>query len=38
MSENTASSWATTNAEGTSWMPVTSRVFCAVSATRADVP
>ena len=38
MSEKTASSWATTNAGGTSWTAVTPVVFCAVSATIADMP
>ena len=38
MSEKTASSCATTNSGGTSWTAVTPTVFCAVSATIADIP
>src|SRR3954470_138902 len=38
MSPATASSCARTNHGGTSWMAVTSRVFCAVRATIADMP
>ena len=38
MSPATASSCARTNHGGTSWTAVTSRVFCAVSATIADMP
>ena len=38
MSEKTASSCATTNSGGSSWIAVTAVVFCAVSATRTDMP
>ena len=38
MSPATASSCARTNHGGTSWTAVTSRVFCAVRATIADMP
>ena len=38
MSENTASSWATTNSAGNSCTAATPTVFWAVSATIADVP
>ncbi len=38
MSENTASSCASTNAGGSSCTAVTPTVFCAVSATIADMP
>ena len=38
MSEKTASSWATTNSGGSSWIAVTAIVFCAVSATSTDMP
>src|SRR5262249_41550448 len=37
-SENTASIWAVMNDGGTSWMPVTPRVFCAVSAVITEAP
>ena len=37
-SENTASICAVTNAAGTSWMPVTPRVFCAVNAAMTLAP
>ena len=37
-SSNTASSWAVTNAGGSSWTSVTATVFWAVSATSADMP
>src|SRR5436309_13235018 len=38
MSSNTASSWARTNSGGSSCTAVTAVVFCAVSATIADIP
>jgi hypothetical protein len=38
MSSNTASSCAVTNFGGSSWIAVTPTVFCAVRATRADIP
>ena len=38
MSEKTASSCATTNSGGSSWIAVTAAVFCAVSATSTDIP
>ncbi len=38
MSSKTASSCATTNAGGSSWIAVTARVFCAVSATSTEEP
>ena len=38
MSEKTASSCATTNSGGSSWIAVTAVVFCAVSATSTDIP
>ena len=38
MSEKTASSCATTNSGGSSWIAVTAVVFCAVSATSTDMP
>ena len=38
MSSNTASSWAATNSGGTSWIAVTARVFCAVSAVITEAP
>ncbi len=38
MSSSTASICARAKAGGTSWMAVTPRVFCAVSATMADMP
>ena len=37
-SENTASICAVTNSAGTSWMPVTPCVFCAVSAVMTEAP
>jgi hypothetical protein len=38
MSEKTASSWASTNSDGSSCTAVTPSVFCAVNATIALVP
>ena len=37
-SENTASICAAMNSGGTSWMPVTPLVFCAVSAVITEAP
>ena len=38
MSSKTASSWARMKSGGSSWTAVTAAVFCAVSATSADIP
>jgi hypothetical protein len=37
-SENTASIWAVMKSGGTSWIALTHRVFCAVSAAMTDAP
>ena len=38
MSSKTASSWARTKSAGTSWIALTARVFCAVSAVITEQP
>ena len=38
MSSNTASICALTNSGGTSWIALTARVFCAVSAVITEAP